>query len=47
VSDEESLTTYELATVTYGTAWAPYLATRCLQYLAEWNQRTFHYHHKH
>jgi hypothetical protein len=34
-SVEEPLRTYELATVTYGTALAPYLAMRCLQQLAE------------
>ena len=34
-SAEEPLRTYELTTVTYGTASAPYLATRCLQQLAE------------
>jgi hypothetical protein len=33
-SSEEPLKTYELSTVTYGTASAPYLATRCLQQLA-------------
>jgi len=32
---EEPLRTYELSTVTYGTASVPYLATRCLQQLAE------------
>ncbi|XP_018312919.1 uncharacterized protein [Mycetomoellerius zeteki] len=31
----QSVRTYELKTVTYGTACAPYLATRCLKYLAE------------
>ncbi|XP_018359963.1 PREDICTED: uncharacterized protein LOC108759145 [Trachymyrmex cornetzi] len=31
----ESVRTYELKTITYGTASAPYLATRCLKYLAE------------
>jgi len=30
-SAEEPLGTYELSTVTYGSASAPYLATRCLQ----------------
>ena len=34
-SPEEPLKTFELLTVTYGTASAPYLATRCLQQLAE------------
>jgi len=34
-SAEEPLRSYELSTVTYGTASAPYLATRCLQQLAE------------
>jgi hypothetical protein len=34
-STEEPLRTYELSTVTYDTASAPYLATRCLQQLAE------------
>jgi hypothetical protein len=34
-SIEEPLRTYELATVTYGTASAPYLAKRCLQQHAE------------
>ena len=34
-SADEQLRTYELSTVTYGTASAPYLATRCLQQLAE------------
>jgi hypothetical protein len=32
---EEPLGTYELAIVTYGTASAPYLVTRCLQQLAK------------
>ncbi|XP_062714255.1 uncharacterized protein LOC134291019 [Aedes albopictus] len=31
----EPIRTYQLATVTYGTACAPYLATKCLQRLAE------------
>ncbi|XP_011686447.1 PREDICTED: uncharacterized protein LOC105449144 [Wasmannia auropunctata] len=31
----EPVRTYELKTITYGTASAPYLATRCLKYLAE------------
>ncbi|XP_058449054.1 uncharacterized protein LOC131429015 [Malaya genurostris] len=34
-SPSEPLCTYELTTVTYGTTTAPYLATRCLQQLAE------------
>jgi hypothetical protein len=34
-SVEEPLRTYELAAVTYGTASTPYLATHCLQQLAE------------
>jgi len=34
-STEEPLRTNELSTVTYGTASAPYLATRCLHQLAE------------
>ena len=34
-SVEELLRKYELATITYGTASAPYLATRCLKQLAE------------
>jgi hypothetical protein len=34
-STEEPLRTYELSTVTHGTASSPYLATRCLQQLAE------------
>jgi hypothetical protein len=34
-STDEPLKTYELSTVTYCTASAPYLATRCLQQLAE------------
>ena len=31
---EQPVTTYELSTVTYGTASAPFLATRCLQQLS-------------
>jgi hypothetical protein len=38
---EEPLRTYELSTVTYGTASAPYLATRCLQQLAEDESKDF------
>ncbi|XP_055612527.1 uncharacterized protein LOC129759139 [Uranotaenia lowii] len=34
-SPEEPLRTFELTTVTYGTASAPYLATKCLQRIAE------------
>ena len=34
-STEEPLRTYELSTLTYGTASALYLATRCLKQLAE------------
>lgn len=34
-SPDEPLRTYELTTVTYGTAAAPYLATKCLQRLAD------------
>ena len=34
-SAEEPLRTCEMTTVTYDTASAPYLATRCLQQLAE------------
>jgi hypothetical protein len=41
-STEEPLRTYELSTVTYDTASGPYLATYCLQQLAEMNQRTFY-----
>jgi hypothetical protein len=32
---DQPITTYELNTVTYGTASAPFLATRCLQQLIE------------
>jgi len=32
---DQPITTYELNTVTYGTALAPFLATRCLQQLIE------------
>ncbi|XP_058827738.1 uncharacterized protein LOC131687658 [Topomyia yanbarensis] len=39
-SVEEQLRTYELTTVTYGTASAPYLATKCLQKLAEEGRQT-------
>ncbi|XP_062533826.1 uncharacterized protein LOC134202861 [Armigeres subalbatus] len=34
-SPDEPIKTYELTTVTYGTASAPYLATKCLQSLAD------------
>ena len=40
-SAEEPLRTYELSTVTYGTASAPYLVTRCLQQLAEDESKDF------
>ena len=40
-SAEEPLRTYLLSTVTYGTASAPYLATRCLQHLAEDKSKDF------
>lgn len=40
-SAEEPLRTYELSTVTYGIASAPYLATRCLQQLAEDESKDF------
>ncbi|XP_058456361.1 uncharacterized protein LOC131433782 [Malaya genurostris] len=39
-STDEQLRTYELTTVTYGTASAPYLATKCLQKLAEDGKQT-------
>ncbi|XP_058816945.1 uncharacterized protein LOC131680243 [Topomyia yanbarensis] len=39
-SVEEQLRTYELTTVMYGTASAPYLATKCLQKLAEEGRQT-------
>jgi hypothetical protein len=32
---DQRITTYELNTITYGTASAPFLATRCLQHLIE------------
>ena len=38
---EEPCRTYELSTMTYGTAAAPYLATRCLQQLAEDESKDF------
>jgi len=34
-TQDQPITTYELKTVTYGTASAPFLATRCLQRLIE------------
>ena len=40
-SADEPLRTYELSTTTYGTAPAPYLATRCLQQLAEDKSKDF------
>ena len=40
-STEEPLRTYDLSTVTYGTASAPYLATCCLQQLAEDESKDF------
>ncbi|XP_058816076.1 uncharacterized protein LOC131679380 [Topomyia yanbarensis] len=40
-SPDDSLDTFELKTVTYGTASAPYLATRVLQQLADDEQDTF------
>ncbi|XP_065083404.1 uncharacterized protein LOC135705559 [Ochlerotatus camptorhynchus] len=39
-SPSEPLETYELLTITYGTASAPYLATRCLQQLASDGEST-------
>ncbi|XP_055633295.1 uncharacterized protein LOC129773674 [Toxorhynchites rutilus septentrionalis] len=40
-SQSESLKTYQLKTVTYGTACAPFLATRCLNQLADDEQYHF------
>ena len=40
-SADEPLRIYELSTVTYGTASAPYLATHCLQQLAEDESKDF------
>ena len=40
-SAEEPLRTYEPSTVTYGIASVPYLATRCLQQLAEDESKDF------
>ncbi|XP_053698867.1 uncharacterized protein LOC128745821 [Sabethes cyaneus] len=39
-SEDQPIRAYELCTVTYGTAAAPYLATRCLQKLAEEGAKT-------
>ncbi|XP_055589129.1 uncharacterized protein LOC129741431 [Uranotaenia lowii] len=39
-STDQPLRTYELLTVTYGTASAPYLATKCLQVLADQGSKT-------
>ena len=39
-SNEQPLRTFELTTVTYGTASAPYLATKCLKTLAEHGENT-------
>jgi len=41
ITAEEPLRTHELSTVTYGTASAPYLATHCLQQLAEDESQDF------
>ena len=38
---------YELGTVSYGTASAPYLATCCLQLLVEYDSKDFRRHHNH
>ncbi|XP_055591231.1 uncharacterized protein LOC129743272 [Uranotaenia lowii] len=40
-SPDEPLRTFELTTVTYGTASAPYLATKCLQRLAECGKKKY------
>jgi hypothetical protein len=40
-SQDEPIQCYKLTTVTYGTASAPYLATRCLQRLAEEEAQQF------
>ncbi|XP_055612339.1 uncharacterized protein LOC129758753 [Uranotaenia lowii] len=40
-SSSEPLRTYELTTVTYGTTTAPYLATRCLQQIADDEAQNF------
>ncbi|XP_072766594.1 uncharacterized protein [Anoplolepis gracilipes] len=39
--DNEPIKAYELKSLTYGTASASYIATRCLKYLAESNQHRF------
>ncbi|XP_055623373.1 uncharacterized protein LOC129766803 [Toxorhynchites rutilus septentrionalis] len=39
-SPTDDIRTYELTTVTYGTACAPYLATKCLQQLADISEET-------
>lgn len=39
--DTEPISIYELKTLTYGTASALYIATRCLNYLAEINRDNF------
>ncbi|XP_055522891.1 uncharacterized protein LOC129717074 [Wyeomyia smithii] len=39
-SEQDPIRTFELTTVTYGTSAAPYLATRCLQKLAEDGEKT-------
>lgn len=39
--ESDPINTYELRTLTYGTASASYLATRCLNYLAEIKQQQF------
>jgi hypothetical protein len=40
-STEEPIQEYELRTVTYGTASAPFVATRCLQQLAQEKAHNF------
>lgn len=40
-NSEDELNSYELNTVTYGTTSAPYLAIRCLNYLADQNDTQF------
>ncbi|XP_058448801.1 uncharacterized protein LOC131428773 [Malaya genurostris] len=40
-SPDQPIKTYQLTTVTYGTASAPYLATKCLQQLAEDGKLTY------
>ncbi|XP_055627216.1 uncharacterized protein LOC129769151 [Toxorhynchites rutilus septentrionalis] len=39
-SSDQPISSFELTTVTYGTASAPYLATKCLQKLADYGQQT-------